>query len=83
MRQYRITVACKECSGDGFIEVEYMPGRTSYNDAPEPYCEAETCENCGGDGEIEVDDVDFDEQIAALMQHEIVSSNNNRPSSGG
>jgi len=61
MKQYRITVACKECSGDGFIEVESMPVRTSYNDAPEPYFESEPCDNCNGSGEIEVWDVDFDE----------------------
>ena len=60
MNVFKHPVSCPVCTGDGFIEVEYMPGRTSYNDAPEPYCEAETCENCGGDGEIEVEDVDFD-----------------------
>jgi DnaJ-class molecular chaperone len=54
-------VACSECTGDGFIEVERMPARTSYNDAPEPYCEAEPCDNCNGSGEVMADDVDFEE----------------------
>ena len=61
MKQYTTTAACKECSGDGFIEVESMPVRTSYNDAPEPYLESEPCENSNGTGEIEVWDVGFDE----------------------
>ena len=61
MRTLKQKVACPVCTGDGFIEVESMPARTSYNDLPEPYCEAETCKNCSGHGEIEVDDVDFDE----------------------
>jgi len=61
MNVFKQTVCCPVCTGDGFIEVEHTPTRTSYNDLPEPYCEAETCENCGGDGEIEVEDVDFDE----------------------
>ena len=52
MNVFKHTVCCPVCTGDGFIEVEHMPARTSYNDLPEPYCEAETCENCGGDGEI-------------------------------
>ena len=39
MKRYRVSVACSECTGDGFIEVERMPARSSYNDAPEPYCE--------------------------------------------
>ena len=61
MKVLRTTVACKECTGDGFIEIERMPVRTSYNDAPEPYCESEPCENCNGSGEIQMDDVDFED----------------------
>ena len=61
MRRYRVSVACPECTGDGFIEVERMPARSSYNDAPEPYCEAEPCDNCNGSGEVMADDVDFEE----------------------
>lgn len=61
MLHLRISVACPQCTGDGTIEVEHMPPRSSYNDAPEPYCESEPCDNCNGLGEIVADDVDFED----------------------